>query len=318
MSFPYTYLRLSVTDRCNFNCFYCQPALRRRFLEHKEVLDFKEILALVGFFTDRGIRHVRLTGGEPLLRPHLVSFVKELAQLPSLEILSLTTNGFKLREALAGLKENGIRKINISLDTLKKDRFRRLTGCDGFLKVRESVVEAARMGFGQVKLNVIVMRDFNDDEILNFVDFGLKNRIDVRFIEFFPTHGRCDISREIFFASADVKRKIEASWDALEALGPDVFSGPAQYFKIRGASSRIGFISSVSDFFCGECNRLRLTSDGKLYPCLHAGHRADLKKALRSGAWGALERLIDDVVANKKIFNKAVCRRAFEMSGIGG
>jgi cyclic pyranopterin phosphate synthase len=292
--------------------------LRRHFLKDTEVLDFKEILALVGLLADRGIRHVRLTGGEPLLRPRLVSFVKELAQVPSLEILSLTTNGFLLPELLAGLKRGGLQRINISLDTLQEDRFRRLTGRDGLRKAREAIVAAARMGFDRVKINVIVMRGFNDDEIQDFVDFGIKHRVDVRFIEIFPTHGRCDRTRDIFFASADVKRKIEASWGALEPLGTDMFCGPAQYFKIKGASSRIGFISSVSDFFCGTCNRLRLTSDGKLYPCLHSDHHADLKDALRSVERGTLGRLIDDVIDHKEAFNRAVCSRAFEMSGMGG
>jgi cyclic pyranopterin phosphate synthase len=307
-----------VTDRCNFNCFYCQPALRDRFLKDNEVLSFSQMLFLVKNLFVCGIKHVRLTGGEPLLRPQLVPFIKELSQLPAPKILSLTTNGFGLGRMAEDLKVSGIRKINVSLDTLRKDRFARLTGCDCFLKVRDAILKASGLGFEQIKLNCLVIKGFNDDEILDFVAFGLKNKIDIRFIEFFQTNGRCDSGRTAFFASSQVKKNIEAVYGPLEPLGADPYAGPAQYFRIKGEAGRIGFISSVSDFFCGACNRLRLTADGRLYPCLHSDHHADLSGPLRQGDEAALSYLIGQVVSNKKMFNKAFCSRAFEMSAIGG
>ncbi|MFH0940975.1 MAG: GTP 3',8-cyclase MoaA [Candidatus Omnitrophota bacterium] len=318
MDHSYTYLRLSITDQCNFNCFYCQPALRRHFLKDTDYLSFDEAFALASRLVACGIRHVRLTGGEPLQRPQVASFAKRLSAIPGLEFLSLTTNGYGLSRALGGLKEGGVSKINISLDTLKRDRFKRLTGKDVFFKVKEAVVKAAHSGFRHVKLNCIVMKGFNDDEILDFVEFGSKYSLDVRFIEFFPTHGRCDSLKQIFFPSSAVKKIISDAYGRLESLGSDPFCGPAQYFKTRHESGRIGFISSVTDFFCGACNRLRLTADGKLYPCLHSDHCADLKEPLRASDGATLARLIEGAIADKKIFNKAQCSRAFEMSSIGG
>jgi len=286
-------------------------------LKNTDYLCFDEAFVLVSRLVARGIRHVRLTGGEPLQRPQIVPFARRLSAIPGLEFLSLTTNGYGLSKALAGLKESGVTKINISLDTLKRDRFRRLTGKDGFFKVKEAVVKAARLGFMHVKLNCIVMKGFNDDEILDFVEFGSKYGLDVRFIEFFPTHSRCDSLKQIFFSSSAVEKIISSAYGRLEPLGSDPFCGPAQYFKIRRESGRIGFISSVTDFFCGTCNRLRLTADGKLYPCLHSEHCADLKVPLRASDDAQFARLIEDTIVDKRIFNKAQCSRDFEMSSIG-
>ncbi len=318
MNTSYTYLRLSITDQCNFNCFYCLPAQRLHLLKDKDHLSFDEVFTLVSSLVDSGIRHVRLTGGEPLQRPQVVSFAKRLSAIPGLELLSLTTNGFGLSKALSGLKESGVSSINISLDTLKRARFKRLTGVDGFLKVKEALVKAAGSGFRHVKLNCIVMKGFNDDEILDFVQLGSKYCLDVRFIEFFPTHGRCDSLKQIFFPSSTVKKMISDAYGRLEPLGSDPFCGPAQYFKLGRKPGRIGFISSVTDFFCGTCNRLRLTSDGKLYPCLHSDHCADLKVPLRATDNVRLADLIENTIADKKMFNKTQCKRAFEMSSIGG
>lgn len=317
MSTPYTYLRLSVTDRCNFNCFYCRPALKQRFLKKEDILSTDEILELVRLFAGRGIQHVRLTGGEPLLRPGLIELAQELARVNGIQILSLTTNGSKLAGMLAGLHRSGIQRVNISMDTLQKKRFALLSGSAGFEKVKEAIELACQGAFQKVKLNVVVAKGVNDDEVVDFIRFGEKNRADVRFIECFPTMG-CDGSRDLYVPTRDTKKKIEAEFGALKFLGPDALCGPAQYFRVPGASCRIGFISSVSDFFCATCNRLRLSASGALYPCLHSDHCADLKGALRRGDRAALETLIADILCDKKLFNKAVCRRTPEMSAVGG
>lgn len=317
MNTAYTYLRLSVTDSCNFNCFYCRPALKGGFFKKKELLGADEIVYLARFFVGRGIRHIRLTGGEPLLRPGFVELARQVARIPGLDVLSLTTNGSMLAGLLDQLKQSGIQRINISLDTLKKKRFALLSGSRGFSAVKEAVEKACLSGFQKVKLNVVVMKDVNDDEVADFIRFASSHLADVRFIEFFPTRG-CDGTRDLYVPTRETKKKIEAEFGPLGFLGPDELCGPAHYFQARDVSCRIGFISSVSDFFCGSCNRLRLSADGMLYPCLHSDHRADLKDALRGAGQGALEALVADIMDSKKFFNKAFCRRALEMSEIGG
>ncbi len=318
MDSQYTYLRLSVTDRCNLDCSYCRPSLKNIILKDQEILSLQETLLLTKELIRRGVRHVRLTGGEPLLRPGLADFASKLSSDPALKLFSLTTNGVVLREMASGLKECGINKLNISLDTLKSERFLKLTGFDYFERVISGVVEASGLWPGHVKINCLVIKGFNDDEILDFVAFGEQNNIDVRFIEFFQTSGSCDSAKQSFFSSSDVRRKIEASFGKLQSLGEDPFCGPARYYRIKGHACRIGFISSVSDFFCGTCNRLRLTSDGKLFPCLYSDYYADLKRPLRRGDTEGLSDLISDIIGNKKVFNKTVCNKLIEMSSIGG
>jgi cyclic pyranopterin phosphate synthase len=315
---PYSYLRLSVTDRCNFDCFYCRPRLRRNFIGKKDALTFAEMLSLARCLTQQGILHIRLTGGEPLLKKDLKYFIQDLSALPGLRCLSLTTNGYFLAAAVSGLKAAGIKKINVSLDTLKKDRFKKLAGLDALPKILRGVFKATGSGFESVKLNVVLLRGFNDDEILDFVDFGLKEKVDVRFIEYFPTKSCADGFSSDFISSHEVKKIIEEKYGDLEFLGPDAMSGPAQYFRIQGKAGRIGFISSVTGFFCPDCNRLRLTCDGRLYPCLHSGHSADLRRPLRAGDEKGLSSAIQEIFSDKRLYNRLHCSRSFEMSSIGG
>lgn len=314
----YPYLRLSVTDQCNFNCFYCRPTLRASLWTQKERLTFGEFTLLVEALCRYGVRHVRLTGGEPLLKENLSSFIKDLSSLPQLECLSLTTNGYHLSNFLQGDKEDGIDKINISLDTLNAKRFIDLTGVDALERVREGIFRAQKKGIKKVKLNVVLIRGFNDDEISDFVDFGLRHQLDVRFIEYFPTRSKSEIFHGRFIPTSVVFAAIEERFGRLEPLGKDRLSGPAQYFRIGKESSRIGFISSVTGFFCDDCNRIRLTCDGKLYPCLHSQEHTDLKRPLREGDKKGIFRLIAHALSNKKHYNKIICNRAFEMSEIGG
>ncbi len=318
MNFPYTYLRVSVTDRCNFRCFYCRPELKSRFLNPSELLSNDEIVKLAERFVQNGIKHLRLTGGEPLLRKGLAGLAKDLSQLPGLEVLSLTSNGFNLSKQLILLKKSGINRINVSLDTLRRDRFKKICGLDCFVSVKNAIIAASDSGFEQIRINVVVIRGINDDEVLDFVDFGAKNSLDVRFIEFFPTHSRCEASGDFFVSSKEIKQKIESSFGQLICLGNDPYSGPAQYFRVGLSGGRIGFISSVSDFFCSKCNRLRLSCDGKLYPCLHSDYCVDIKAPLRENDGQSLLFLIEEAASDKKFFNKAFCQRQFDMSKIGG
>ena len=276
------------------------------------------MLFLVQKLCARGICHVRLTGGEPLLKKDLGEFIKALSSVSGIQCLSLTTNGYRLGRFASSLKANGLNRINISLDTLKPDRFKKCTGVDGLREVCRGIGEAKRAGFRQVKLNVVLMKGVNDDEILDFVRFGREAKIDVRFIEYFVPNLKCDVLGSHFVSSSFVKETIEAAYGAMDFLGPDPDAGPAQYYRLKNETSRIGFISSVTDFFCGQCNRLRLTCDGKLYPCLHSDYHVNLKKALNDNDEEGWTKLMDEVFSNKKFYNKVFCGRSFEMSAMGG
>lgn len=277
-----------------------------------------QVLALVQQLKTRGIRHVRLTGGEPLVKKNLCSLIKALSSEAEIPCLSLTTNGYGLARLAKSLKECGLDRVNVSLDTLKRDRFKKCAGVDGLGAVYQGIKQAKAAGFKQIKLNVVLMKGINDDEILDFVRFGLTENIDVRFIEYFASSLKCDAGGLGFVASSVVQEAIAAEFGPMDFLGPDPDAGPAQYYRLNNGASRIGFISSVSDFFCGQCNRLRLTSDGKLYPCLHSDYHVNLKKALKDNDGACLTKLMDEVFSNKKFYNKALCARSFEMSAIGG
>lgn len=317
MNPAFSYLRLSVTDVCNLDCFYCRPSLRSSVLKKEECLTSEELLFLADALRQRGIQHIRLTGGEPLLRENLLWLTRELSA-KKIPLLSLTTNGLLLCDFARRLKESGIVRVNVSLDTFKRGRFKKLTGADGLVRVKKGILEAKAAGIPQVRLNALLLKGFNDDEILDFVSFGLRYGVDVRFIEYFATKSLCDCSPLSFVASSTVKHIIEHRYGPLDFLGSDLHAGPAQYYRIRHQISRIGFISSVTDFFCRDCNRLRLTCDGKLFVCLHSDYHVDLRVALRTACKKHVALLLDEAFANKKFYNKAICARAFEMSSIGG
>lgn len=313
----YNYLRLSVTDQCDFNCFYCQPSGRRDFLSPDDLLTRQEIQRLVGVFVGFGVEHVRLTGGEPLVRPDFLSILEDVVGAQGVRRVSMTTNGHRLFEHSRAL-EGRLDAINVSLDTLKRERFAKLTGRDVLAQVKAGIASVARAQGARLKLNVLLIRGFNDDEILDFIAFAEGHGVDVRFIEYFATSSRSAIFSNHVVASSAVRAAIEARYGALDFLGRDAMAGPAQYYRLPGASFKIGFISSVTEFFCGSCNRLRLTADGRLYPCLHAASCVDLKEPLRRGDDEELKKRLATVIATKKDFNKANCSRAFEMSAIGG
>jgi len=313
-----TYLRVSLTDRCDFNCFYCLPSSREAFLDERSVLTRQELVFLCGVFCRHGIRHIRLTGGEPLLRPDVAELVSALRGLGALERLSLTTNGRTLGPRVAQLAGRGLSHINVSCDTLRPDRFAKMTGRPALPRVTSGILAAARRCPGRVKLNILLIRGFNDDEIVDFVSWGLRHGVDVRFIEYFPTSRRSRIFHGHFIPTAVVRKTIEEAFGPLEDLGSDPLAGPAHYARVRGAASRIGFISSVTGSLCGTCNRLRLSADGKLYPCLHSDYFVDLAAPLRRGRTQDIDALIDEAVRRKKDLNKFVCARDFDMSSIGG
>jgi cyclic pyranopterin phosphate synthase len=276
------YLRLSVTDRCNLRCTYCMPDEGIEFVPHNEILTYEEILHIVRLSVRKGIRKIRLTGGEPLVRKGLIGFLRELNSVEGLNEVTLTTNGVLLKEFAADLKECGICRINISLDSLKPERFSRITGRDLFAPVWEGIQEAERVGFNPIKINVVAIKGVNDDEILDFARLSLERPYHVRFIEFMPVGDQNGWSSDKFIATDDIRSMIRTLGD-LRPIGPSPLDGPAERFVLAGGKGEIGFIGAMSHHFCAVCNRLRLTADGHLRSCLFSEKEIDIKGPLRNG-----------------------------------
>lgn len=314
------YLRFSLTDRCNLNCIYCTPLKKSQFLSRDEVLTYEEIVRTVSLFVEAGIKKLRLTGGEPLIKKDLVELVKMLKGIQGLEEIAMTTNGVDLKNLAAELKRAGLDRINISLDTLKRDRFKNITGVDRLEDVMAAIERSLEVGFSPVKLNVILMRGINDDEIIDFARL-MKNRpLIVRFIELFPTNKRSDEFSHCLVENERVKEKISAYFGEFKKTSGIKGNGPAEYYKIKDSAGAIGFISNASENFCDECNRVRVDCAGRISPCLFSGYIYDLRPLLRDGS-GDDELLahIKDALRMKSCYNKKrAITSGIEMSSIGG
>lgn len=292
-----TDLRISVTDRCNYRCTYCMPA-HPQWLPKPEILTFEEIESLARIFASEGVNQIRLTGGEPLVRKNLDRLIKKLKAIEGINDISLTTNGFFLKQQAASLKEAGMRRINISLDSLQPERFAKITGNDSFHQVMEGIREAQTLNFDPIKINCVVIRGFNDDEIVDFLEWGLQNKLQIRFIEFMPLDGDHQWSKTNVLTKSEI---LDRAKRFLPASEPDSESpAPATKFRYAGGEGEFGIIPSVSEPFCGNCARIRLTAEGKFRTCLFALQETDLKKPLRAG-WSdeALIQIIREAVYHK-------------------
>ncbi|MFQ5867711.1 MAG: GTP 3',8-cyclase MoaA [bacterium] len=302
------YLRISVTDRCNLRCFYCMPAWGIERVPSEEILKYEELIEIVKCARDLGIGKFRITGGEPLVRKGIIGFIEKLAGLGI--DFSLTTNGILLNKYAQNLFNAGLSRINISLDTLKEIRFNRITGGGDIREVFSGIDAVRKLNFSPVKINVVVMRRINEDEITDFIEWGKRELLNVRFIEFMP------LSREDYFYPLKVimdKIIKEEKLASVEAPG----SGPARNFRPTGGENIIGFILSRSEPFCKECNRLRLTSSGILLPCLFSRKGFNLKKVLREG--GDMRGAFYNAVFDKpEKYNLNGIRQYQYMSQIGG
>ena len=284
---PISYLRISVTDRCNLRCIYCMPPEGVVWRAHEEILRYEEIETIVRAATDLGITKIRLTGGEPLVRPGIVELVRMLALVPGVDDLAMTTNGVLLARYAAALAEAGLRRVNVSLDTLRPERFQRITRRGRLEDVLAGIEAARQVGLEPIKINTVVMRGMNDDEVVNLARKTMEAGWNIRFIEVMPVgngvladggwHDRVVTGQE-------VKQRIEAALGRLEPAKMATGSGPASYYRLPGASGTLGFITPVSEHFCYRCNRLRLTADGQLRPCLLSDQEIDLRTPLRQGA----------------------------------
>ncbi len=276
------YLRLSITDRCNLRCFYCLPRQGWHKLPASEILSYEEFLRLARVAVLAGIRKVRVTGGEPLVRKGVVDFLALLREVPGLEEMALTTNGVLLAEMAQDLFAAGLRHLNLSLDTLKAERYREVTGHNRFHQVMSGLWRAVELGFHPVKVNCVVLKGMNDDELLDFALLARDHPLQVRFIEFMPTVSHERWARH--FLSMDEVRRRLASLGVMEEVPPRPTAGPAHILHPPGFQGNIGFISAVSAHHCQRCNRLRLTAAGDLRPCLFSPQKLDLKGPLRQGA----------------------------------
>jgi len=315
------YLRISLTDRCNLRCVYCMPTEGDRKLRHKDILRYEEILRIARIGIKLGITKIRLTGGEPLVRKGVQEFIPMLTSLEGLEDVSLTTNGVLLRENLEMLKSAGITRINVSLDSLKRLNFKYITRFDYFNKVWEGIEEARDMGFYPIKLNMVVMKGMNDGEILDFGRLAIEQPYHIRFIEYMPIG--LDLKSTNFISNGEIKDTLVNNLGPLLPVVQGKHDGPAKRLKFQGGKGEVGFISAVSDFFCSTCNRLRLTADGKILPCLLSNREVDIKEPLRKGCLDeALIKAFQDAVRLKPkshLLNLEGHQRVYrKMCSIGG
>ena len=273
------YIRLSVTDRCDFRCVYCMTE-DMTFLPRNQILSLEELHQVAKVFTELGVKKIRLTGGEPMVRRDAMCLIERIGQLPGLEELLLTTNGAQLQKFAAPLKAAGVNRINISIDSLDTDRFKRISRVGKLENVLAGIEAARAVGFNRIRLNSVIMRGYNEDEILPLADFAIDRGIDIAFIEEMPLGEASDHKREETTCSNDwVRSVIEAKYDLLDSA--EKTAGPSRYTKVVGMQSRIGFISPVSHNFCEDCNRVRVTAEGRLLLCLGNEHSVDLRAVLR-------------------------------------
>ena len=297
------YLRISITDHCNLDCFYCTPFGGRTRMSHWEILRYEEILKVVEAAVLAGISKVRITGGEPLLRKNMVELCRMLAGIEGLESLAITTNGVFLDELALPLFDAGVRRINVSLDTLIPERFKKITGQDRLKRVLNGIERAEAVGFSPIKINTVVMRGINDDEIEDFVKLVFKKPFHVRFIELMPTNGRSPKNHTAMFVPVgEIEKQVKNVGFLCQENEAEAF-GPAKMFRFKGSIGKVGFITPMSHHFCGTCNRLRLTAEGKLRSCLFSETEVDIKAPLRNGA--STEKLIDifRLAVNQKPLN---------------
>jgi cyclic pyranopterin phosphate synthase len=272
---------MSVTDRCNLKCIYCSPE-EVHWQRRGEILSYEEMALVVQVFSELGVRRVRLTGGEPLMRRDFIRFVEELGMLGVPLDVSLTTNGILLSECAVRLRRAGLKRINISLDSLDKKKYKKITGVDGLPRVLEGIDAALDAGYDPVKLNVVLIRDLNDDEVHSFVRMAESRPLVIRFIEFMPA-GLAQWDRSRIIPTSDLLKELQVRY-SLSREGEGTGGGPSVDYSSPDLKGKIGFISSVTQPSCRQCNRLRVTAEGRLRPCLFSEAEFDLKSALRGDA----------------------------------
>jgi cyclic pyranopterin phosphate synthase len=277
------YLRISVTDRCNFRCLYCMPAAGLEWLPKSDILSYEEIAQVVSELAPLGLRRLRITGGEPTLRPQLELLVGMLRSIPGIEDISLSTNGVRLSELAGSFRQAGLDRVNMSADSLRPDRIRAISRRNINFDPIAAATAAEQAGLSPIKINVVVMRGINDDELCDFARLTVEHEWHVRFIELMPVGEMRELTWDHIVPSEEVLRQLEEIAPLEPAAGPSRGNGPARYFRFDGARGTIGVITPMSHTYCGSCNRVRLTADGRLRTCLFGDDEVDLRSPLREG-----------------------------------
>lgn len=277
------YLRISVTDKCNFRCLYCMPAEGLQWLPRSEILDYEEIAEIVRQLAPLGVKRLRITGGEPTIRPQLEILIRALRAIDGIDDLSLSTNGVRLAELAPGYRAAGLDRVNMSADSLRPERIRMISRRNFDFDPVLAASSATAAGFSPVKINVVVMRGINDDEIEDFARLTIDYPWHVRFIELMPVGGMRELTWEHVVPSDEVLDRISRLGFLSPVPGPPRGNGPAQYYRLEGAAGSIGVITPMSHTYCGSCNRVRLTADGRLRTCLFGEHEVNFRDALRAG-----------------------------------
>ncbi len=316
------YLRISITDRCNLRCRYCMPEEGIPLISHQQILNYEELLRIIRVFAKEGISKVRLTGGEPLIRKGIVDFVASISQIEEIKDLSLTTNGILLKGLASDLKRAGLKRVNISLDSLRRDRFFQITRRDEYERVWDGIIESLQVGLSPVKINMVAIQGINDDEIEAFAKLTFHLPLTVRYIEYMPSGNGDAWKQSDILTLSQIKDRLERIGHLIP-IPPEKWDGPAMRFYFEGAKGELGLIGAVSTHFCQDCNRLRLTSDGRIRSCLFSDEEIDLRELLRSGGsdqdlrdrlWIALQVKPERHHISTRQFKK--CQR--NMSAIGG
>lgn len=315
------YLRISLIDHCNLRCVYCMPLKGLRFLPRTELMTASEIEQIARAAVGVGFSKIRLTGGEPTLRPDLLEIVERLARIDGLETLAMTTNGLMLDELAAPLKAAGLTRLNIHLDTVNRGSLEALMLWNDRDAVMRGIHAAEAAGLTPIKLNAVVLRGYNDEEVADLAALSIENAWHVRFIEAMPLGSQANIAIRHYVPNRESQTRIEARFGPLEALHDGELVGEARMFRIAGAVGQIGFINPVSEPYCDDCNRLRMTADGKIRLCLLTDHEMDFRKALQEGGPEALHALFERAVADKPVGHQlraGIYPEVRGMSQIGG
>ncbi len=307
-----SYLRISVTDKCNLKCFYCRPD-NQEYIPHEEILRYEEIARLVKAMTKYGLKKVRITGGEPLVRPEIEKLVRMLRDIPEIEDLSMTTNGITLKNHAKKLKEAGLNRLNISIDSLKPDLFFQIT--KGKLEdVLEGIKVSKELGFNPIKVNAVIIKGLNENEALDFVNFAIEYGVEVRFIEMMPLgQGFIKWEKDMVKPLDEVKMLIESKYGKL-IPSLSIGSGAARVFKLQNKDIKIGFITPISNPFCDGCAKLRLTAEGSIKLCLRTDEEIPVKEVLRKGSDKDLEEFLQSVLIAKEISNMNIQKSNYTFS----
>jgi len=324
-----SYLRVSITDRCNYRCIYCKPEEQFEFIPHEEILRYEEIVEIIEEAVNLGVSKVRITGGEPLARKGVIDFIKKLREIKKLEDISLTTNGFFLSEYAERLKDAGLNRVNISLDSLQEEKYKKITRGGSLETALKGIDSALKAGLLPIKINTVLIRGINDDEVEDFVRLTLERPLNIRFIELMPSGEKLkDNYNDKFISVLEIKESLAEKY-SFRPIAINSGNGPAKYYQIKGGQGTVGFITALSQHFCETCNRIRLTSEGKLRPCLFSNKEVDIKQAIRNTKTDDkiirskiirdnIRKAINIKPEGHKLNKKFSNRDFFKMSKIGG